>query len=92
MQNFTLISKLLRKMLKICEQKVTGKKKGAKLGIFLFYTTNLQKFLANNFFWVPFFFNYVQGFEISVKFCVFWILISKKRIKKILGSLCTVRI
>ncbi len=30
-------------------------KKGEKLGIFLFYTTNLQKVLANNFFWVHFF-------------------------------------
>jgi hypothetical protein len=55
MQNFTLISKLLRKMLKICYRKSYRQKKGAKLGIFLFYTTNLQKFLANNFFWVHFF-------------------------------------
>ena len=30
-------------------------KKGANLGIFLFYTTNLRKFFANNFFWVHFF-------------------------------------
>jgi hypothetical protein len=52
MQNFTLISKLLRKKQKISTKKVKGQKKGAKLGIFLFYTTNLQKFLANNFFLV----------------------------------------
>ncbi len=52
LQNFTLISKLLRKMLKIHKQKSYRQEKGEKLGIFLFYTTNLQKFLANNFFWV----------------------------------------
>jgi hypothetical protein len=38
-------------------------KKGAMLGIYLFFTTNLQKFLANNFFWVHFFqlFNYLKS-------------------------------
>ncbi len=55
MQKFTLISKLLRKMQKIHKQKSYRQKKGAKLGTFLFYTTNLQKFLPNNFFWVHFF-------------------------------------
>jgi hypothetical protein len=42
----------------------------------------LQKFLANNFFWVHFF----PGYEIRVKFCVFLILICKIRSNKSLGS------
>ncbi len=49
-QNFTLISKLLRKMRKSYRQK-----KYAKLEFVLFYTTNLQQFWAGNFFWVQFF-------------------------------------
>jgi hypothetical protein len=55
-QNFTLISKLLRKFQKFCSnKKKLQAKKGAKLGIFLFNTTNLQKKFANNFSWVHFF-------------------------------------
>jgi hypothetical protein len=54
-QNFTLISKLLRKMLKICYQKSYSQKKCDKSEVLLFYTTNLQKCLANNFFWVDIF-------------------------------------
>ncbi len=92
MQNFTLISKLLRKMQKLANKKLQAKK-GAKLGIFLFNTTNLQKNFANNFSWVHFFqfffFNSFHRFEISMKFCVFWIVISKKRIKIFLGLLST---
>ncbi len=42
-----------------------------KLEFVLFCTTSLQKFVANNFFWMHFF--QFHGFEISVKFCVFWI-------------------
>jgi hypothetical protein len=54
-QNFTLIWNLLRKMQKICQQKRYRQKKCAKLEFVLFYTTNLNKFLANNFFCVHFF-------------------------------------
>jgi hypothetical protein len=54
-QNFMLISKLLKKMWKICLQKSYSQKKCEKSEILLFCTTNLQKFLANNFFWVVFF-------------------------------------
>jgi hypothetical protein len=53
-QNITLLSKLWRKMQNICSQKSYKQKKGAKWESFLFYTTNMQKFLANNFFWVHF--------------------------------------
>jgi hypothetical protein len=83
-----LVLKLLRKWEKIANKKLQAKK-CAKLKFFLSYTSNLHRFLANSFFWVHFFVNYFHGFEISVKFCVFWILISKKRIKKFLGSLST---
>jgi hypothetical protein len=41
--------------------------------------------LANNFFWADFFFDYFHRFEISVKFCEFWILICHKRTKKFWG-------
>ncbi len=54
MQNFALNSKLLRKMRKFYNKKVISKK-GAKWESFLFYTTNLRKFFASNFFWVHFF-------------------------------------
>ncbi len=37
-------------MQKICQQKSYRQKKCAKLEFVLFYTTNLYKFLANNFF------------------------------------------
>jgi hypothetical protein len=46
----------------------------------LFYTTNLHNFLANNFFWVHLF-SIISTNEIRVKFCIFWILACKKRIK-----------
>ncbi len=49
-QNCTLIWNLLRKMQKISQQNSYRQKKCAKLGFVLFYTTNLYKFLANNFF------------------------------------------
>ncbi len=49
-QNFALISKLLRKM-----QKSYKQKKGAKFDYALFFTTNFQKYFANNFFCVHFF-------------------------------------
>ncbi len=50
-QIFTLISKLLRKMWKICLQKSYSQNKCEKSEeVLLFYTTKLQKFLANNFF------------------------------------------
>ncbi len=54
MQNFTLISKLLRKMWKICLQKCNSQNKCEKSEVLLFYTTKLQKCLANNFFWGDF--------------------------------------
>jgi hypothetical protein len=54
-QKFTLISKLLRKNAKNSLTKKLQAKKGCKLEIFLFYTTNLQKFLTNKFFGVHFF-------------------------------------
>jgi hypothetical protein len=57
----------------------------AKLEFVLFYTTNLQKFLANNFSGCTFS-KYFHGFEISVKFCVFLILICKRRNKNLLES------
>jgi hypothetical protein len=40
---------------KIWKQKSYKSNKYARLEFVLFYTTNLQKFLANNFFWVHFF-------------------------------------
>ncbi len=54
-QNFTLIWNLLRKMQKNCKQKSYSQKKCVKFEFVLFYTTNLYKFLANNFFQVHFF-------------------------------------
>jgi len=54
-QNFTLISKLLRKMGKISLQKSYSQNKCEKSEVLLFYTTKSQKCLANNFFWVDFF-------------------------------------
>ncbi len=54
-QNFTQIWNLLRKMQKICEQKSYRQKKCANLEFVRFYTSNLYKFLANNFFYVHFF-------------------------------------
>ncbi len=57
-------------------------KKGAKLGIFL--NSSFILLIYKSFLQITFsgctFFNYFHGFEISVKFCVFWILVSKKRI------------
>jgi hypothetical protein len=47
--------KTVKKNVKNSLTKKYRQKKGAKLEIFLFYTTNFQKFLANNFFWVHFF-------------------------------------
>jgi hypothetical protein len=41
---------MLRKMQNFSQQKSYRQKKCAKLEIVLFYTTNLYKFLANNFF------------------------------------------
>ncbi len=41
---------MLRKMQKISLQKSYGQKKCAKLEFVLFYTTNLYRFLENNFF------------------------------------------
>ena len=84
-QNFTLISKLLRKMWKTCLQKSYSQNKCEKSEVLLFYTTKLQKCLANNFFWVDFFFDYFHRFEISVKFCEFWIIICQKRTKNFWG-------
>ncbi len=49
-QNIRLIWNLLRKMQKISSQKSCRQKKCAKLEFVLFYTTNLYKFLGNNFF------------------------------------------
>jgi hypothetical protein len=57
-QNFTLISKLLRKMRKVANKEDIGKKKYEKLGVRLLLC---------------------HGFEISVKFCAFWILVCKKK-------------
>jgi hypothetical protein len=55
-QNFTLISKLLRKMPKKLLTKKLWAKKVRKVGVcHLQYKTNLQTFLANNFFCVHIF-------------------------------------
>jgi hypothetical protein len=78
-----LVSNLLRKMRKICQQKSYRQKMWAKLEIVLFYTTNFEKFLASHFFCVNLKKNYLK----SAIFCIFGILIYKKRIKKIWGSL-----
>ncbi len=50
----TLLQNTISKSEKCENKKVVGQKMGAKLESVLFYTTNLQKFLANNFFWVNF--------------------------------------
>ncbi len=49
-QNCTLIWNLLRKLQKISYQKSYRQKKCAKLEFVPFYTTNLYRFFANNFF------------------------------------------
>jgi hypothetical protein len=53
-QNFTLILKLEKNVKNLLTKKVQPKK-CEKSEVLLFYTTNLQKCLANNFFWVDFF-------------------------------------
>ena len=84
MQNFTLISNLLKK---ICKQK-SYRQKLCKIGVYLllkFYTTYLLTFWQITFL-VALFPNYIHGFEIRQKFCIFLILVCKKR-KNIFGSL-----
>ncbi len=70
---------------KFANKKVTAKKNCEKSEVLLFYTTNLQKCLAKNLFLGGFFFDYFHRFEISDKFCEFWILICHKRTKNFLG-------
>ncbi len=89
-QNFTLILKLFRKMRNIFQQKLIGKKRCAKLEFFLFYITT--KVFCKQLFLGALFSYYFHGFETSVTFCVFSILIFKKRNKKNLGALCIVRV
>jgi hypothetical protein len=55
MQNFTLISKSLRKIATNLLIKKLQAKKGAKFEFFLFFTTKLQMFLTNSFLLVHFF-------------------------------------
>ncbi len=68
-QNFTLISNPLKKLLKNAPKKVTGKtsltnmSKNEKSAFF-------RHVFANNICWCIFL-NFFNGFEISVKFCVF---------------------
>ncbi len=52
-QNFTLISKLLRKMWNLLTK--SKSQNSVKFEFLLFYISNLQKYLANNFFCVYFF-------------------------------------
>ncbi len=81
--DFETVEKNVKNLLtKKLQPKQVWKIRGSPL---LQYTTKLQKCLANNFFWVDFFFDYFHRFEISVKFCEFWILICQKRTKKIWG-------
>jgi hypothetical protein len=63
LQNFMLISELLRKMWKICSKNVIGKKSVQKGMFVICYSNNLQKHSENNFFWVPFS-NYFRSCEI----------------------------
>ena len=78
----------VEKKAKNSQTKKLQAKKGAKLGIFLFYTTNLQKFLANNFFWVQTFLLFPQIWNQHEILRILDTHIQKKN-KKILGSLST---
>jgi hypothetical protein len=78
----TQISKLLRKMQKFAHKKVIGKKSMPNGVCPLFLLLTCKRFWQITFCGCTFSI-YFHGFEISVKFCVFLILLIKKEIKNV---------
>jgi hypothetical protein len=71
MQNFTLISKFVEKVLKkFTKIKVIGKNMMTEICTFSTFTHIRQTCFAYNFFWCIFL-KLFNGFEISMKLCVF---------------------
>ncbi len=75
-------------MRKICEQKSNRQKSVKKWSLPSSVLLTCKRSWRITFYGCTFF-NYFHRFEISVKFCIFWILTCKKRSKKFLGSLST---
>jgi hypothetical protein len=79
-QNFTLISKLLRKCEKSANKKVKAKTSVKNLS---FSSSILAKVFGKELFIGGLFSNYFHRFEISIKFCEFWAHLPKKNKKKL---------
>ncbi len=76
-QNFTLISKLLRRIKKIVNKKVMGKKSVQSWSLSSSILLTCKRFWQITFSGCTFFQNF-HRFEISVRFCVFMILKCEK--------------
>jgi hypothetical protein len=85
-QNFTPIWNLEKNTKKLANKKVTGKRSVQNWSLYSsIQLTCVEKVIRQK---LILFSNYFHGFEISVKFCVFLILMLKKK-KKVLGSWST---
>jgi hypothetical protein len=87
--NPEIYAKQSRKLQKICEQKSYRQNKCPKFEFVLFYTTNLQKFLENNFFFVHFFQLFQPIWNQRKILRIFYIHMQKIRGSIFRGSLIT---
>ncbi len=87
-QNFTLISNPLKKVWKNALKKVISKNV-TEICTFFTFTHVRQTCFAYNFCFGAFFLTFFNGFEISVKFCVFWHLLWFFHPKNFLGHIST---